>query len=267
MRRLATLATRHQVPTVTNAPNRVALVTGTSSGIGAAAARELLKRGWRVAGISRRSAQIESSDYTHLNCDLSDTSELTAGLEEKIAGFIAQPTVARLGLVNCAADPGLLGTTEQIDPARALRVFALNVVAATWLMGVALRHRKPDAPLRIVNVSSGVDTVPFPGLGVYGSTKAALRMAGMVLAAELDAREQGGERLDVSVFSYQPGTVDTPMQTAVRSSSAEKLPVVGMFKKLAAEGRLAPAAGPAAEIADYLDGDRHGRFTERRFKQ
>jgi hypothetical protein len=91
-------------------------------------------------------------------------------------------------------------------------------------------------------------------------------MSGMVLACELESPERpGGARVDATVMSYDPGAVDTAMQAAVRASTIETLPIVGMFKHLAAEGLLAPPEGPAGEIADYLDGDGHPRFSERNF--
>lgn len=66
-------------------------------------------------------------------------------------------------------------------------------------------------------------------------------------------------------MSYDPGVVDTPIQEAVRSSSVEMLPIVDVFKQLAAEGLLAPPERPAEEIADYLDGDGHPGFSEQSF--
>jgi benzil reductase ((S)-benzoin forming) len=71
--------------------------------------------------------------------------------------------------------------------------------------------------------------------------------------------------LDATVLSYEPGVVDTAMQTAARGSSPERLPSVAMFERFAAEGRLVPPTAPAAEIADYLEGDGHPRFGEKRY--
>ena len=51
-------------------------------------------------------------------------------------------------------------------------------------------------------MSSGAGVEPFPGLGTYGSTKAALRLAGMVLAAELDMRAAGGAARDATSLGW-----------------------------------------------------------------
>lgn len=102
---------------------------------------------------------------------------------------------------------------------------------------------------------------PLPGLGAYGATKAALRMVGMIVAAELEMRPAR----DATVWSYEPGVVETPMQTAVRGASADTLPIVGIFHQLAANRQLVPAQVPAAEIVTYLNSDGHPRFSEKRF--
>jgi benzil reductase ((S)-benzoin forming) len=245
-------------------PKRVALVTGTSSGIGEALALELLGRAWHVVGVSRRPAAIHGAAYAHLSVDLADLPAVAARIEAG-AGALASGA-SRLALVNNAADVGLLGRLEQMNPAELLRVYAVNVAAPVWLMGWVVRRSGPATALRIVNVSSGAAVRALPGLGAYGSSKAALRMAGMVLASELDAGGPEGLRPDAGILSYEPGVVDTGMQRAARESPVERLPIVDAFVRFAAEGRLAPPSAPAREIADYLDGDGLPRFSERRYQ-
>jgi benzil reductase ((S)-benzoin forming) len=244
----------------------LALVTGTSSGIGEALAHELLGRGWRVAGVARRAAPIADRRYTHLQLDLGDLTTLASSLDSQLAPLVAEPAVTRLGLVNNAAMEALLGTVSQLNAAAMLEVYTVNAAAPVLLMGWLQRHARPGQPLRIVNVSTAAAVTPFPGCGAYGNTKAALRMAGMVMAAELDgAGAASAGQPDTSILSFEPGVVDTPMQATVRNSSAETLPIVQMFKNLAATGALVPPALPARAIADYLDTDGHQRWEEHRF--
>jgi len=247
-------------------PNqRLAIVTGTSSGIGEKVARQLLERGWAVIGIARRAAAIDSPGYAHSSVDLADVNRLIPALEKQIGSRVRDRGLSRLALVNNAADVALLGQVDQLEPAGMLQAYAVNTVAPVLLIGWLLRSAPPRVPVRVVNVSSGAGVEPFPGLGAYGATKAALRLAGMVLGAELDLRASGGAARDATVWSYEPGVVETPMQEAVRTAPSETVPIVQVFQDLAAQGQLRPADAPAKEIVSYLEADGHPRFSEQRF--
>jgi NAD(P)-dependent dehydrogenase (short-subunit alcohol dehydrogenase family) len=247
-------------------PDRAALVTGTTSGIGEAVARLLLESGWRVVGLARRDAPIHHASYSHISADLGDTNSLVRDVEGPVSLFIAERSWSRLGLVNNAAHPGLLGPIDRLDVAALPSVLATNLVAPIWLMSHFVRATPPATPLRIVNVSSGAAVRGFAGLGAYGSSKAGLRMAGMVLAAEVEETQAfSGEHRDVSILSFEPGTVDTPMQLNARSSSRETLPSIDLFTRLAAERRLVPPAAPAADVVAFLESDGEPVFVERRY--
>jgi benzil reductase ((S)-benzoin forming) len=233
---------------------RLALVTGTSSGIGAAVARELLSRGWQVVGVARRKAKFDGN-YQHLALDLSDVGAATKAIERQLGARVAESGWQRIGLVNNAAT-GLAGRVQQLDAAELSRSFELNAVMPLWLMGFVLKHAK--APARVVNVSSGAAVRAFPGLAAYCASKAALRMAGMSVAAEV---EKG-----MHILSYEPGVVDTEMQLATRSKSLEEFPWGETFRRFHAEGRLVRPELPAADIVEFLEADAGERFTERRLQ-
>ncbi len=198
---------------MSSSPQPLAIVTGTSSGIGEALAYSLIGRGWRVVGLARRDAAIRDPHYKHIRVDLADLAAVASALESQVRPLLAShPTATRVGLVNNAALVALLGPVQQLDPLALLEVYAVNTAAPIMLMGWFLRHCPPGVPLRIVNVSTGAAVSPYPGLAAYGNTKAALRLAGMVLAAELDTMPNAAPR-DATILSYEPGLVDTPMQT------------------------------------------------------
>jgi NAD(P)-dependent dehydrogenase (short-subunit alcohol dehydrogenase family) len=120
-------------------------------------------------------------------------------------------------------------------------------------------------PLRIVNVSSGAATRAYAGWSAYCATKAALRMAGQVVAVEADAYPPGAAGpLDLAVVTYEPGVVDTAMQAEVRATPRAAFPALDRFLELHASGRLADPASPAAEIAALLERDGGPRHEERR---
>lgn len=243
-------------------------MTGTSSGIGAAVAGRLLHDGWQVVGVARRPAPIRHPHYRHYKIDLSDLDETISVVANAIAPMFAAPAWKRVGLVNNAAAGGQLGPTEKISPQGFVTMLAVNVAAPVYLMGVVLRSAPASAAVRIVNVSSGAAVRAFPGLAAYGATKAALRMAGMDLAAELDSPQRSASMsADATILSYEPGVVDTEMQTESRNTPAAQFPWVQTFKDFKAKGLLVTPDKPAAEIAAFLSGDGHARFTERRFGQ
>ncbi len=252
---------------MTSPQHSLALVTGTSSGIGAALAADLLDRGWRVVGIARREGSFVRDGYTHVRVDVADSAALAACLETTLRPRLAAPALKRVGLVNNAANVALVGTVARLDPAVLRGIYEVNVAAPIQLMGWFLREVRSDLSLRIVNVSTGAASRPIPGMCAYASSKAALRMAGMIAAAELEsaARPAVGGR-DASILSLEPGIVDTPMQTAARSSSVETFPDVQRFKDWAAAGALIPPAMPARRIADYLCSDGHPPWSEERFE-
>lgn len=241
-------------------PDRLAIVTGTSSGVGAALADLLIERGWFVLGMSRRLAGADAVRYRHVAIDLGDLGGLRRIANDTLAPMLAERRWSRIGLVNNAASIGAMCALEAADPAALAGVFAVNAVAPVFLMGFVV-GAAPATPVRIVNVSSGAAVQPIPGIGDYGASKAALRLASMTFAAELASPERaGGARSDVHVLSYAPGIVDTPMQQAARAPRAWNR----LFADFHARGQLVPPAGPAHEIADFLDSDGGPPFEERR---
>lgn len=246
-----------------SAADCIALVTGTSSGIGNAVADALIKEGWTVVGLSRREAGFAGSRYRHVRADLADLEHLKELARHELAPALNDERWRRVGLVNNAAAVGSLLPIEETDPLGVAEMFAVNAVAPMFLMGFVVRLARPAASLRIVNISSGAATQPFPGLGDYGSSKAALRLAGMTLAAELESDERpGGPRRDAAILSYSPGLVDTAMQETARSSGG---PWSRRFVDFHEHGLLHSPEGPAREIVSFLAGDRREPFLERRF--
>jgi benzil reductase ((S)-benzoin forming) len=247
-------------------PDRLAIVTGTSAGVGAAVALQLLARGWEVIGIARRMAHCSDPHYRHLSIDLADVGAAAAQLEHEVGPRLRDVDWRRVGLVNNAALTGRLTGVELLDAAGLIETFGVNVATPIWLMGFVLSNAEASAAVRIVNVSTGAAVRPFPGLAEYGSSKAALRMAGQILAAELDSPLRTNPvPNDSAILSYEPGVVDTDMQRHARAQPLDAFPWGTLFHAFLAQRVLVPPDQPAADIVQFLETDTAPRFSERRF--
>ena len=201
---------------------RIALVTGASRGIGAAAAVELARRGAHVVLLARTLGGLEETDdavqaaggtATLLPLDLADAGALDA---------VGPSLAARFGrldaLVHCAASLGKLTPVSHFQEKDWAEVATVNL-GATW------RLIRTCAPLlqvseagRAVFVTDAVAAGPRAYWGLYGATK-----AGMEHLARTWAEETRGTRLRVNLFN--PGVVGTSLRaTAYPGESRAGLP-------------------------------------------
>lgn len=250
----------------------IAIVTGTTAGLGHAVALALLDRGWSVIGVARRASPFTHPAYCHIAFDLALVADDPSGLAGALDAHLNASRRSRVGLVNNAADPEGLMPLDRLEPRLLARVFAVNTIAPIWLMGRVQHATAPNAALRIANVSSGAGTTGFPGLAAYGASKAALRLAGMSLAREWDGSvgppgaAPHRRRANAAILSYEPGVVDTDMQSYARARSPDEFPWVGIFHDFLARGLAVPPGRPAAEIVSFLESDAAPPFSERRFQ-
>jgi 3-oxoacyl-[acyl-carrier protein] reductase len=194
---------------VSEALDRHALVTGASSGIGAAIVARLLAEGWQVTGVSRGGGQVAHPRYRHLALDLSDLDAIAPALGD----LSVTALVHAAGLLRV----GRLGETAPEDGAMMWR---LHVEAATRLAGILVPRMAPGG--RVVLIGSRT-AAGAAGRGAYAASKAALVALARSWAAE--AMPQG-----ITVNVVAPAATETPMLTdPSRGSVAPKLPPLGRF--------------------------------------
>lgn len=190
-------------------PTRHALVTGVSSGIGAAIAARLLREGWRVTGLSRRPPEQVLPGLEHRAVDLSDLDALAAALE----GLAPDALVHAAGLLRTAP----LGALQPEDGAQMWRLH----VAASERLADLLLPRLPDGG-RMVLIGSRTAN-GAAGRSQYAASKAAMLALARSWAAELAPR-----RITVNVVA--PAATETPMlRDPARAGSAPRLPPIGRF--------------------------------------
>jgi NAD(P)-dependent dehydrogenase (short-subunit alcohol dehydrogenase family) len=188
-----------------------ALITGASGGIGRAAARELLARGWRVFGGVRRDTDARSlraelgEGFTPLPLEVTDprsVAEAAEAVEAALRGqnldaLVNSAGIARLGPLACLSTAAL---REQFE----VNLFGLFEVTRRLL---PLLGARPDAPRpagRIVNLSSGSGRLAMPFFGFYAASKHALEGLSDSLRREL-------QLYGIRVILIEPSIVRTPM--------------------------------------------------------
>ena len=152
-------------------PFASALVTGASSGIGAAIADELGRAGVRTVVVARRGDRLEALAERHDGFDVLLADLTTDDGQRAVAERISDTGSPIDLVVNCAGF-GTAGSFHELDAARLAREIELNVGALTRLSHAALASMVPRRRGWLLNVSSVAGFQAAPRLAVYAATKA-----------------------------------------------------------------------------------------------
>ncbi|MBI5716550.1 MAG: SDR family oxidoreductase [Burkholderiales bacterium] len=192
-----------------------AVVTGTSSGIGAAVAARLLAEGWRVHGLDRAEATITDECFEAHRLDLAEAAAVDELLAALLGAGPPQALVHAAGVLRTAP----LGRLRERADDNAL-MWRLHVEGATRLADAVLPAMVRAGRGRVVLVASRV----WPGMAgrsQYAATKAALVSLARSWAAEVIAA-------GVTVNVVSPAATDTPMLgDPGRADSRPRLPPIG----------------------------------------
>lgn len=202
--------------------DRIALITGASRGLGAAAAVAYAREGAHCVLVARTVGGLEAIDdqikaaggtATLVPLDITDG----AGIDR--LGAALYERFGRLDVL--LGNAGLLGTLSpmgHIEPAIFEKVMAVNVTA-NWRLIRSMDPllRRSDAG-RAIFVTSGVTRRVIPYWGAYAASKAALEMLAGIYAAEI-------EHTKIRVNLYNPGATRTGMRKeAFPGENPESLP-------------------------------------------
>jgi len=190
---------------------QVAVVTGASSGIGAALARELTADGWLCVLLARREERLRALAHElegeYELCDVS----YRAAVEDVAARVLERHPQVKL-LVNNAGIPAR-ATFLDGDPERIEQVMRTNYLGGVWCLRAFLPALEAARPSDVVNVVSVAGTVAFPPSGPYSASKHAQLAFSRATSASLRAR-------GIRVHTVNPGFVETegfPQRAVLRS--------------------------------------------------
>ena len=229
---------------------RVAVITGISSGIGRATAAELVQRGFRVFGTVRAGGGTEVPGVEEVVLDVRDDESVKRGVEQILAKS------DRIDVLVNNAGSSILGAIEETDMAQARDLFDVNFFGAVRMTRAVLPGMRAQRSGRIVFVSSVLGFLPAPYMGFYAASKHAIEG----YAESLDHEVRG---LGIRAILVEP----TFMKTRLDSNSAPAAQSIGDYAdaraRVGARINASVAAGGdpsvvAAVIAEAL-ADEHPR--------
>jgi NAD(P)-dependent dehydrogenase (short-subunit alcohol dehydrogenase family) len=223
--------------------NKVALVTGATSGIGLAAARRLATEGAHVFITGRRKPELDAA-----------VADIAAAAGERVTGVAGDvaslegldalyETIAQFGrgldIVYANAGAGDFVPLEAITPDDFDRTFGINVRGTLFTVQKALPLLNEGAAVVLAGSTSATDGTP--AFSLYAATKAAIRSFGRTWAAELAPR-------GIRVNTVIPGPTNTPGLAGL-APDAEQVPA--LLGAIASEVPLGRLADPE-EIANAV---------------
>jgi short-subunit dehydrogenase len=191
---------------------KVALITGSSQGLGLHIARQYAERGMALILTARHAEPLERvahdlSALTHVIAipgDVADAGHLDRLVKAGLERF------GRIDvLVNNASElgPSPMPQLEDLSSEDFQRILRVNVVAPLELIQLVLPGMRARNDGLIINVTSDAGVQAYPTWGGYGASKASLEHLSRVLATELEGS-------GVRVLVVDPGDMDTAMHRA-----------------------------------------------------
>lgn len=198
----------------------VAVVTGASSGIGEAIARDLAAHGATVVATARRKDRLDAlaastANVHSIECDVADADSVRSMVAEVMTRF------GRIDILVNNAGIGLTGYATQITLDEWKQMVDVNVMGVLNCSHIALSHlvaaaKGPRGVADIVNISSVAGRKALPGSSVYAATKFAVNAFSDGLRQELASKH-------VRVSIVAPGMTESEMIYKIRPDLLEKI--------------------------------------------
>ncbi|MEU1434377.1 oxidoreductase [Streptomyces sp. NPDC005775] len=198
-----------------NAPGRVWLITGASSGFGRAIATAALAAGDTVVATARRPEALDDLIAAHpdravaVQLDVTDTARIADVVADTVLWY------GRIDVVVNNAGMGLVGAVEETSDRELRDLMDLHFFGPAALVRAVLPHMRRNGSGAVVQMSSMGGRFTFPGVGGYSATKFALEGLSEALAAEVAPH-------GIKVLIVEPGSFRTGFAGggALRQSAA-----------------------------------------------
>jgi 3-oxoacyl-[acyl-carrier protein] reductase len=237
-----TASALRQPPELVVRPDRrlKVIITGASSGIGAALSRALAEDGHTIFGCARRKQKLESvfqgfdSCYSWV-CDVGEEDQIKA-----FRAHVAEHTNEIDALINCAGFFGSIGPIENTESDDWLKTLKVNLFGPYLMAKHFLSLMSKAASPRIINLAGGGAFSSFPNYSAYACSKAALVRFTECLASELAPR-------GIAVNALAPGFVATEAHEATLRAGEVKAGSLQYRRTLAV---MSEGGAPMSRVID-----------------
>lgn len=222
-----------------NAPGRVWLITGASSGFGRAIAAAALTAGDTVVATARKPEALDDLVAAHpdravaVQLDVTDTARIADVVADTVLWY------GRIDVVVNNAGMGLVGAVEETSDRELRDLMDLHFFGPAALVRAVLPHMRRNGSGAVVQMSSMGGRFTFPGVGGYSATKFALEGLSEALAAEVAPH-------GIKVLIVEPGSFRTGFAGG------------GALRQSAALPAYAETVGPVRSNLPDSDGKQEG---------
>ena len=228
------------------AEGRRVAVTGAASGIGAATARLLIERGWRVACLDRDiegARKVAGDKGVAIQVDVADEDSVIKAFAE--AGSLWD------GLDGLVTAAGVIETVPMMEttPAQFRRLFDINVIGSFLSVREGAKQMQPGARICMVASISSYTGGGYVATGAYAASKGAV--LNLMKGCARSLGEQG-----IAVNAVAPGFIDTPfVASAMNDPERRKKVEANLSGKVGKAEQIAHAiAYMVSEEADFVHG-------------
>ncbi len=234
-------------------PERRVLVTGASSGIGAAVARRFAHDGAAVVLVARRAERLESvarevvelGGRAHvLVADVSDRIAIEQGLGALPADFAEVDVLVNGAGLAVGLELAHEAKVEDWEQMIDVNVKGLAYVTRAILGGMAARDRG-----HVINLGSVAASYPYPGGNVYGATKAFVKQFSLNLRADLLGK-------NIRVTDIEPGMVETEFSVVRFRGDEERAAAVYRGVKVLSADDVAELVHYCANVPAHINVNR-----------
>ncbi len=176
--------------------SQVVLITGASSGIGAAIANFLHEKGYTVYGTSRNPSKNPSTAFNMLALDVTQVSSMQNAVEKLIA------QEGKIDYLINNAGMGITGPIEETPTQEIRRVFETNYFGALEMIKAVIPTMRKQRSGMVINITSIAGYMGLPYRGIYSATKGALGITSEAYRMEL-------KEFNVKMTTVAPGDFAT----------------------------------------------------------